>query len=524
MIWDLQVRAIKDSQRDEPDFGPLRQWLIDGTEPAEGVLFLANRATKYYWVNRDIFRWDREIIWRENPKTTSRQLLVSTPLREEILYLNHDVPMSGHQGMERTAKRIKAKYYWHGMTHDIEAYVKACPQCSQWKRPTRRARWEMSQFHAGIPMERVHLDFLGPLPKTSRGNEYILMGVDQFTKWVECIPLPSQTAEVTAQAVVSQFFSRFGIPLQLHTDRGSNFESKLFDSICKLLQIHKSRTTAYRPSANGQVERFNRTLMDAVRCFVGKHQKSWDIFVPQIASALRSSVNRSTGFTPNRLMLGREVVTPADLVLPVRSSDIPEADAEGYVLQLERSLKLSHEVARETLKSNQATMKRDYDLKIHRRSYSVGDVVYVLNTASKKGSAKKLSIQWNGPGVVVKKLTPYLYEVRLKKVTTVINHDRMKACSVSDLPGWVSRVVDSLKAEAGYSVPVPSAEEFCICRKPDDGGFMIQCDFCREWYHGHCVNLTECDAELIDTYTCTQCELGPRVQQGSTTCPLTPLQ
>ncbi len=65
-------------------------------------------------------------------------------------------------------------------------------------------------------------------------------------------------------------------------------------------------------------------------------------------------------------------MTPADLVLPVRSSDIPEADAEGYVLQLERSLKLSHEVARETLKSNQATMKRDYDLKIHRRSYSGG--------------------------------------------------------------------------------------------------------------------------------------------------------
>ena len=77
-------------------------------------------------------------------------------------------------------------------------------------------------------MERVHLDFLGPLPTTKNNNSYVLMMVDQFTKWVECIPLPSQTAEATAQAVVDQFFVRFGIPFQIFTDRGSNFESNLF--------------------------------------------------------------------------------------------------------------------------------------------------------------------------------------------------------------------------------------------------------------------------------------------------------
>lgn len=59
-------------------------------------------------------------------------------------------------------------------------------------------------------MERVHLDFLGPLPTTPRGNSFILMMVDQFTKWVECIPLPSQTTEVTARAAINEFFTRFG--------------------------------------------------------------------------------------------------------------------------------------------------------------------------------------------------------------------------------------------------------------------------------------------------------------------------
>ncbi|GFO02428.1 Pol polyprotein [Plakobranchus ocellatus] len=94
------------------------------------------------------------------------------------------------------------------------------------------------------------------------------MIVDQFTKWVECLPLPSQTAEVTASAAVREFFSRFGCPLQIFTDQGRNFESNLFKSVCESLNINKSRTTPYHPSSNGQVERYNRTLLNAVRCYL----------------------------------------------------------------------------------------------------------------------------------------------------------------------------------------------------------------------------------------------------------------
>lgn len=93
----------------------------------------------------------------------------------------------------------------------------------------------MIKYHAGAPMERVHLDFLGPRPKTPKGNEYVRVMVDQFTKWVDCVPLPSQTAEVTAKAAVDEFFVRFGCPLEIFTDQGRNFESKLFTAVCDLL-------------------------------------------------------------------------------------------------------------------------------------------------------------------------------------------------------------------------------------------------------------------------------------------------
>lgn len=123
-------------------------------------------------------------------------------------------------------------------------------------------------------MEMVHLGFLGPLPRTAAGNEYILMMEGSFTKYmyIECVLLPSKTTEVR----IMEFFVRFGYPFNIFTDQGRNFESELFQKICSLLQIQKPRTTPYGPSANSQVEQYNRILMDAVRCYVNNQVKSWD--------------------------------------------------------------------------------------------------------------------------------------------------------------------------------------------------------------------------------------------------------
>ena len=164
-----------------------------------------------------------------------------------------------------TKYRIKDKYFWFGCPNVSSVMFKPVPYATKIKRPNRHPRVPLTPYQAGSPMEHVHLDFLGPLPKSSRVNEYILVMVDQFTKWIECVPLPSQIAEVTAHAAVCDSFARFGYPFYIHTDQGRT--SQLFTAICDicgLLGIHKTWTTAYRPLENGQVERFNRTLMDAV--------------------------------------------------------------------------------------------------------------------------------------------------------------------------------------------------------------------------------------------------------------------
>ena len=106
------------------------------------------------------------------------------------------------------------------------------------------------------------------------------------------------------------FVCRFGAPDYLHTDQGRNFESNLFSEICKLLGVSKTRTTPYHPQSDGLVERFNHTLLNMLSIAA---QRDWDVQLPLIMIAYRTSVQESTGATPFSLMFGREAHLPIDV-------------------------------------------------------------------------------------------------------------------------------------------------------------------------------------------------------------------
>ena len=168
--------------------------------------------------------------------------------------------------------------------------------------------------------------------------------------------------------------------------------------------------------------------MDSIRCFVSKNQTDWDVWVPQIAGALRASVSRSTGYTPNRLMLGKEVNMPASLMFSTVNAQEREKDKDGYVQKLEEKLLEVHSIARGTLRESQKRQKRDFDLQLQEHKYQEGDVVYILDKATEKGLSPKLSAPWKGPGMILKVLSPYVYRVQIGRSLAVINHDRLKWC------------------------------------------------------------------------------------------------
>lgn len=497
---------LRESQARDPDLELVLRWLVTKTDLPQADVFKSSARQKQYYVNRDNFFFDEEGVLYGHVQNKDQEvtaLVVPKDMREEVIALSHDIPASGHPGISRTKERIKAKYFWYGLGTDVKHYVSTCEVCNVHKKPNRNARCPLTEYFAGECMERVHLDFLGPLPETPRGNAHILVMVDQFSKWVECIPLPTQTAEDTARAAVDQFFSRFGYPFQVYSDQGRNFESRLFKAVCDLLHIHKARTTPYRPSSNGQVERFNRTLMDAVRCFVSEQQDDWDLYIAQLAGAIRSSVNRSTGFTPNMLMLGREVNTPVDLLYKTPNSQ-ENLSQDEYVTKLQKAIWRAHELAREMLNTTHKNMKRDYDVRVLEKQYNVGDYVYVLDTAKIKGRAKKLDPPWKGPGIICKQLSPYVYKVRFYRGVVNMNHDRIKLCTSRTIPEWLQGLRTRVLNGEDIS---PSSERdlYCFCRKPDDGRLMIQCEKCFEWFHAACLQMTKRQADRLVTFFCPQC-------------------
>ena len=107
---------------------------------------------------------------------------------------------------------------------DSDIYVKQCSNCNKNIKGNRLPRSTLEIYYAGYPMERVHLDILGPInPRSKSGSANILVMVDQFTKWVEFATLPAQKSELTARAFLKHFVSTFCCPLEVHTDQGRNF-------------------------------------------------------------------------------------------------------------------------------------------------------------------------------------------------------------------------------------------------------------------------------------------------------------
>ena len=154
----------------------------------------------------------------------------------------------------------------------------------------------------------------GPLPLTPHGNHHILVVQDYFTKWVEIYPVPDATAKTCAHYILNHFVARFGIPYRIHSDQGRSYEADLMYQLCDLLGIKKTRTSPRHPACNGMVERFNQTVIKIIRAFIDGKQNNWDLYLGCLAGAYRSSLHESTGYTPNMLMLGREVRIPVDLL------------------------------------------------------------------------------------------------------------------------------------------------------------------------------------------------------------------
>ena len=164
------------------------------------------------------------------------------------------------------------------------------------------------------------------------------------------------------------------------------------------------------------------------------------VIIPLFAGAIRSSVNRSTGFTPNYLMLGREVMRPLDLMLPKIFGDVCSREA-NFVTKYQTAFQRDHEIARQNLKAAQFRQKRDYDVtvKLKQTSYEVGDIVLRQKDAGVVGVSKKLLAPWSDPWIVAEVISATSYRIVNRNRSTVVHHDKLKKCTNRSFPLRVLR-------------------------------------------------------------------------------------
>ena len=234
--------------------------------------------------------------------------LVLPQLRESIVTSLHSIH---HPGVRATKQLMSARFCWPFLAKQAAALARACLSCQRGK-----VHRHIHLQPAAIPVPHrrfahIHVDLVGPLP-LSRGFQYLFTVIDRTTRWLEAIPLTSITAADCAQALFTGWIARFGVPSVITPDRGAQFTSSLWASLCQLLNITHSTTTAYHPQSNGLVERFHRRLKDALRARTAN--VDWADHIPWVMLSIRSTFGEDSDFSPPEATYGSPLTLPGQFL------------------------------------------------------------------------------------------------------------------------------------------------------------------------------------------------------------------
>jgi len=424
----LATTALPDTllaaQIADPVLGPTRELLLFGTQPPDTVSSQVLQLASHPGIALDSDRL--RLVFRKDPNEPAR-FCVPSSLRAALLTAAHDAPTSGHLGSARTLERLAA-FYWSSMRSDVANWCRSCTTCSARSSPRTAPPGLLMPLAPTYPGEVVVMDFLGPLPLSSRGNKFILVFADHFSKWVETVAVPSADAVTVADALVERIVCRLGPPATLLSDKGTHFTAQLIKTICSRLGSDQRHSTAYHPQTQGIVERFNATLLDLLAKHCSSDQTDWDAALPLLAWAYNSSVHPATGLSPFEVIHGTVPRSVFDLALEVpMQPGTASASVVEYVERLRERLISTRSLVLNMLDQARDRYRRAYDSRHRDIVFSVGDEVMLHTPVPRKGISPKLQNLWTGPWTVIEVVNRLNYVIELNKKRQLVSITRLKA-------------------------------------------------------------------------------------------------
>ena len=296
------------------------------------------------------------------------------------------------------------------MARDVQLYCQQCTICQQAKLPNP-SRAPMCNIPIGKPWEMLAADIL-EVPVSRQNHRYLLVVMDYFTKWVEAIPLRDQTAASITKAPI-KICSSFGVPSILHSDQGRNFESEMLHQMLQAFGIKKSRTTAYHPQCDGMVERFNRSLLQLLRCYVSA-EGDWETYLPLVLYAYRTAPHSTTGVSPFQLMFGRD---PKQATFPSTNA----FDSSSYSAHLLTKLAKLQDLVTHNINDAAQQQQTHYNKHSVTRTFSVGEPIWLSIP-----TARKLQPRWEGKWTVKQIIGPVNLKITDGKRTKVVHMNRVQ--------------------------------------------------------------------------------------------------
>jgi hypothetical protein len=303
-------------------------------------------------------------------------------------------------------KNFRQGFYWPKAASDAAELVQKCEGCQKCARDQKQPSSLTQLIQPTWPFQRWGLDLLGPLPLAQGNLKYVVVAVEYFSKWIEAKPLATITSVTVQKFFWQNIVCRFRVPKAITVDNGTQFDAEAFKEFCEQIGTKIHFALVRHPESNGLVERANGIIMTGI---FNQPRGKWPDELIKVVWSHNTTISRSTGFTPFKLLFGDEAITPeeakAGSIRTVASTE-DEADysvakdaIEGIMLQ-----------AVENINKYQAETTKWRDRKVRLKNIKPGHLV--LRRVANPNTVGKLQLKWEGSFLVVSSSRPGSYKLK----------------------------------------------------------------------------------------------------------------
>lgn len=385
-------------------------WRTGIIQCLKGITLTSTREQSRIEARARHFFLDADILFKFSFSHNALRCLGETEA-EYVMSEVHQGCCGDHSGGRSLARRLLLTgYYWPTMRRDAVQYVQRCKSCQLHGSLIHQSGEEMSIITAPYPFAQWGIDIVGPFPLAPGSRKFLIVAIDYFSKWVEAEALRNITDTEVMKFVWENICCRYGVPKDLISDNGTQFNSKRIRAWCTSMKIRQRFTSVAHPQANGQVEVTNRVIVEGIKKKLKKAGGGWANELHGILWAHRTTPKEATGETPFALVHGTEAVLPVEVEM--ETARMMKLDHGENQLALRNELDFvleKREKAAEKMEANKKRVKKSYDKKARKRRFGVGD--WVLRQADALKSTGKLEPNWEGPYKVITVLAGGAYEL-----------------------------------------------------------------------------------------------------------------